>query len=405
MKKHLRILSMVLCCMLACAMFAGCVAAGPGGQEEPEAKQTVYLPATYKYVGERKNTMDGKKETYTIEKQFTYDDAGRCVSCVITEDSQELGHRVFTLTFAYDEQGNLICEYQQGKTERGVHVTEGDSQYTLRYTYDEQGCVEHCEIERTYHYIIDGETSGSGTSTKSYGIAYDTQGNLIALTVGTEGQLWYYYSYDEQGQMIAQTECTLLPEGDPNADLYKYRYVQTVYERDAQGKITSTYGKLAYSTENVGQSGLDRLEFEFSGNCYVFHYDENGNLTDYNLPGVTESEQQKYDENGQWIPEDKYETIKYRGEMIDRVLAKYTLDEQGNVIKFENYQYTEELTYTALELTQTQAKRTEHFFHDPTFTSQACELPNYVFRNFYPSWWRSPTYYSYFVNLFKNLPW
>lgn len=401
MRKKLKFGIILALCVV---LMTGCTAAGPSAGEKPETKQTVYLPATYKCVGERKK-RDGKMEAYTIEKQFTYDDAGRCVSCMITEDSEERGHRVCTLTFAYDEQGNLICERRQGKTERGGHVTESDDQHTLRYTYDKQGRVEHCEIERVYHSAIDGETSGSGTSTQSYGIAYDTRGNLVSLTVGTEGEHWYYYSYDEQGWMIAETGCTLLQEGAPNADQYKYRYAKTVHERDAQGKITSTHGELAYSVENVGQSGLDRLEFEFSGKGYLFYYDEGGNLTGYNLPGITESEQHKYDENGQWIPEEKHETINRRGELIDLLLAKYTQDENGNIVKFENYQYTEELTYTTMELTQTQRARTERFFHDPTYVGSECVLPSYVFRSFYPSWWQAPTDYSYFVNFFKNLPW
>lgn len=399
-----------ICMVLICAMFAGCVAAEPGVEENPstptvagssveevpEVKQTVYLPATYKLVGEWE-TNNGETVQRTIEKQFTYDDAGRCVQCVVTEESEEVGHWVQTITFAYDERGNLISERNQSKSERNGRVFESDTLYTIRYTYDQKGRAERCEIEK----VFSNSNGTNQTSVETYALAYDEQGNLVTLTVGTEGACWYYYSYDEQGRMIAETSCVLLQEGAPNADKYKYRYTQRVYSRNEQGKVTSDYYQRAYSVENVGAAGLDQLEFQFDGNgYYTFHYDANGNLS-----GVNEPDQYKYDENGQWIPEEKHETIKYRGEEIDRLLAKYTQDEQGNIIRFENYQYTEELTYTALELTETQMVRTERFFNHRSYLGDVCMVPNYVFQNFYPDWLPGVTYYNYFMNIFKNLPW
>lgn len=385
-----------ICMVLIFAMFTGCVNDGASDEEAPEVKRTVYLPATYRFEGEREIDK-WSKEQVAVEKQFTYDDAGRCVRCVITEDSETRGHWVQTITFVYDTFGNVISEREQSKSEKNGRVVESDTQYTIRYTYDENGRAERCEIER-----VSSNSNGTNeTSAETYAFAYDKRGNLVTLTVGTEDACWYYYSYDEQGRMIAETSCVLLQEGAPNADKYKYRYTQRVYSRNEQGKVTSDYYQSAYSVENVGAAGLDQLEFQFDGNgYYTFHYDANGNLS-----GVNEPDQYKYDKNGRWIPEEKHETIKYRGETIERLLAKYTQDEQGNIIKFENYQYTEEITYTALELTKTQAARAERFFNHRSWLGEVCMMPDYVFQNFYPDWLPGITYYNYFMNFFKNLPW
>ncbi len=410
MRKWKLQITAAICMLLICAMFAGCVAAGPGVEENPstptvvgssaetvpEVKQTVYLPATYRFEGERA-VDQWTTEQVTVEKQFAYDDAGRCIQCVVTEDSETRGHWVQTITFAYDALGNVISERKQSKSEKNGRVFESDTQYTIRYTYDENGRAERCEVEM----LFSNSNSDNKMSVETYAFAYDERGNLVTLTVGTEGACWYYYSYDEQGKMIAETSCVPLQEDAPNADKYKYRYTQRVYSRNEQGKVTSDYYQFAYSAENVGAAGLDQLEFQFnSKGYYTFHYDANGNLS-----GVNEPDQYKYDENGQWIPEEKHETIKYRGEEIDRLLAKYTQDEQGNIIKFENYQYTEEITYTALELTQTQAARAERFFNHRSCLGEVCMVPDYVFQNFYPDWLPGVTYYNYFMNVFKNLPW
>lgn len=396
MKKWKVPVTVAICVVLFCAIFTGCVTDGSSDEEAPEVKRTVYLPATYRFEGEREIDK-WSKEQVTVEKQFTYDDAGRCVRCVITEDSETRGHWVQTITFVYDTLGNVISQRKQSKSEKNGRVVESDTQYTIRYTYDENGRAECCEVER----VFSSSNGTNETSGETYAFAYDKRGNLVTLTVGTEDAYWYYYSYDEQGRMIAQTDCTLLPEDAPQAEQYKYRYVQIVYERDAQGKVISTYDQYAYSTENVGAEGLDQLEYKKNVVVYTFYYDAKGNLT-----GVKEPDQYKYDENSQWIPEEKHETIKYRGETIDRLLAKYTQDEQGNIIKFENYQYTEEITYTALELTKTQAARAERFFTHPADMAEICKVPVYVFRHFYPDWHPGgAAYLNIFVNFFKNLPW
>jgi hypothetical protein len=165
--------------------------------------------------------------------------------------------------------------------------------------------------------------------------------------------------------------------------------------------VTGEEQLYAYSVERVGADGLDQLEFRSNGKgYYTFYYDEDGNLT-----GVNKKDQYQYDENGQWIPEDQFTTINYRGEMVEQVLAKYTQDEHGNIIKFENHQYTEEITYTTRELTKSQAARTERFFNHRTLLGEYCMMPDYVFRNFYPDWQEGVTYMHYFMDLFKNLPW
>ena len=395
-----------ICMVIVCAIVAGCAATGPNAEKKPETKQTSYLPATYKYVGEVE-TYRGHIEATTIEKQFTYDDAGRCIQCTVNEVLEQREHLSSTYRyshstyeFSYDENGNLIRRSKDTTVKQGLRETHLLTTYTFQYTYNSNGQAERCVMERTSSFD-DGETQSNETATDTYGFAYDKKGNLVALTVGTEDTCWYYYSYDKQGRMTAQTYCALLPETDPQSEQYKYRYTQIAYERDAQGKVTSTYDQHAHSTENVGAEGVDQLEYTFNVNAYTFYCDANGNLT-----GVKEPNQYHYDENGQWIPEEKHETVKYRGEEIDRLLARYTQDEQGNIIKFENYQYTEELTYTALELTPTQMAQAQRFFVHRNPATDVCELPAYVFGYFYPDWHPGgASYLNYFVTLFKNLPW
>ena len=406
MRKWKARMTIAICLMLICAIFTGCTAAEPGVEAAPETKQTVYLPETYKFEGERA-TDAWSKEQVTIEKQFTYDDVGRCIQCVITEDSESRGHWVQTITFTYDERGNLTGTRQQSRSEKGGRAFESDTQYTIRYTYDQKGRVEKCEMEK----VFSNSHGTNETSVKAYAFAYDKSGNLVTLTVGTEGECWYYYSYNKQGLLIAETSCILMQEDDPAAEEYKYRYWQRVFSRNKQGKVTSDCCRSAFSVERVDAARLDKLKFQDeSAGYYTFYYDANGNLTYYDAkgywPDVNELKEYKYDENGQWIPEEKHESIKHNGEMIDRLLAKYTQDEQGNIIKFENYQYTEEITYTTMELTKTQMEWTKRFFNHRSYFGDYCMVPDYVFGDFYPDWLLNGiTYYHYFMGLFKSFPW
>lgn len=406
MKKLKARITIAICMMLICAIFTGCTAAEPSVEEAPETKQTFYLPETYRFEGEQ--TVDTWFTEYVvIEKQFTYDDAGRCTQCVVTEDSESHGHWVQNFTFTYNERGNLITARDQSRSEKRGHVFESDTQYTIRYTYDQKGRVVECEMEK----VFSNSHGTNETSVKAYAFAYDKSGNLVTLTVGTEGECWYYYSYNKQGLLIAETYCTLLSEDDPAAEEYKYRYSQRVFSRNKQGKVTSDYYQTAYSVEKVDAAGLDKLKFQYEGaGYYTFYYDADGNLTSYDantfLADVNEANQYKYDENGQWIPEEKHESIKHNGEIIDRLLAKYTQDEQGNIIKFENYQYSEEITYTPMELTKTQMERTQQFLNHGSYMGNDFMVPGYVFGYFYPDWVSyGVTYFSYFMDLFKNLPW
>ena len=385
MRKRKARITIAICVMLICAIFAGCVADGPSNKEEQENKQTVYLPAAYKFTIKEK--VEGVE--LSIERQFTYDEAGRCIRCESVEEWREGYPSTEICTFSYDDKGNLIEEiYHSASTNTDGEVIEYTQRYTYDYTYDEKGRVERSVTTEEYN----GETS----VLVAYVFTYDAQGNVIIIAEEqTEVEARNYFVYDDQGRMISATRCVTLPEDYQPATENNYLYWQRVFTWGENGKIASEYEQHAYSLEEVGLSGLNQLEFKQTTSVFPFYYDDRGNFTGWN-----KEDQYKYDENGHLILEDRYETIKYRGEMIERLVAKYTQDEYGNVTGFENEKYSEEATYVALELTASEAKTAKQFFVGSCRFSSVCDVGENLLLPVWPKW-------EYFerLRLIPNAPW
>lgn len=384
MKKCWNILVVVLCCVLICGIFAGCAEDAVG--TEPETKQTVYLPASYKFTCKEK--VDGKP--LSIERKFTYDEAGRCIRCESVEEWREGYPSTRTFTFNYDDKGNLIEEiWHTVGTNKDGQVTEGTPlRYTYDYIYDDKGRVERSVTTEEYN----GEIS----ILCAFAFTYDAQCNVVTVEELVNGTARYYYHYDQQGRMVSDTRCTTLPEDYQPATENNYLYYQRVLIWGENGKIASLYEQRAYSVEEVGPSGLDQLEFKQTTSEFPFYYDDRGNYTGWN-----EEDQYKYDENGHLILEDRYEQYRYRGEWRERLVAKYTRDAYGNITGFENEKYSEEATYVVLELTASEAKAAKQCFKGGCRLSGACDIGD----NLLQPVWPQRSYAYELLRLIPNWPW
>jgi hypothetical protein len=138
-------------------------------------------------------------------------------------------------------------------------------------------------------------------------------------------------------------------QGDQDGWEYAYDLIEYTYTED--GKILSYHDKNGYSMEKLAVSQMEQVEKWVETPAVEFHYDDRGNLT-----GTGNSEQYQYDQNNHLIlPEEKY-LVSIRGEMVEKIAKKYTLDDNGNIIRFESTEYIEEVTYVAIELTASQIR-------------------------------------------------
>ena len=326
--------------VLVCAIVTGCVAAGPGGEaNEPERKKTVYLPASYKLVSEEE----------TRETHYTYDDYGRLIAATMVSDSEDAGHVEDEYSFSYNEHGHLTREYRHYKRSYRGRDTEGGWEATYLYSYDDQGRVLFYAQNPYVHY--DGSQSGS---LQEYNFEYDDEDRTVTVTgrtVSSDGDVsddWYLcYLYDKKGRMEQEIRCSVLPENFENDWQYKFDKIE--YSWDVNGRFTGSDSYLGYAMEKLAPSEVNQVETWKDAYKLTFYRDDQGNFTGFPSDG-----QFKYDKFGNLILEDRIEMVSVRGEKVERVYAKYTRDEKGNITKFENYLKTEEVTYVTRELTESQ---------------------------------------------------
>jgi RHS repeat-associated protein len=240
--------------------------------------------ATYDYTDSEKRYLETLDYGNNDKVQYTYDNLGRVVQEVYTEEN---GTVFRTVTYTYTANGALATTndsktsqttkyyYDNIGRSTGWMKTGGNIDHTLRYTYDTDGTLKSStELVDNILWTTD--------------YAYD---NYNRLTCIAQGQATKYYNYDNFNRI---TSTTTIHQGTPlhsrsitydtNSDritslglgiagTYQYTY-------DANGNIIaiSKGGKTtSYVYDSANQ--LIRENNEEAGKTWVWTYDEAGNIT------------------------------------------------------------------------------------------------------------------------------
>ena len=254
-----------------CLLLCGCGREAPAettlGGSETQANPTETLSG-----GEGEGILDPTTEIrYLIVKKIVTNDAG-----------QEL----WGTEYSYDDTG--FCTHEReysnigaaahsrtntpdalGRIGASVFTEQDGSQYTVRYTYDEQNrCIREdvvyeggAEEYTEYTYNDQGKyltlrqfIEGELTMDYSFSYTYDGQGRQVSMDEYLSGDLLYHvaFQYDDEGREVATT--TSLVNGE----------VQSRTESHWDGLTETRYF----------YSGQDKEPFMVS----VFTYDDNGNV-------------------------------------------------------------------------------------------------------------------------------
>ena len=241
----------------------------------------------------------------------------------------------------------------------------GDT-YSVRYTYDEDGClltyesrytidgVESCErTVNTYnsqHQLVKSVDESDGTVSATTTYTYDAKGQLVSeKTNDSDGEYGAKYTYDSKGNCVKTTWL--------NNDTVTWI---NIYAYDSKGNMTK-------SVETDGEGVVVLTE--------TYAYDSNGNLTKYTSAdkSATDTETNTYDKNGYLIKN----VLEYGGNSGPREVhtTVYTNDADGNHLEVnysEKYAdgsgYTVVYTYTYDKgnkmLTETSNYYTTYYTYD-----------------------------------------
>lgn len=370
MKKKLRLVAFVL---LICVAVTGCTVMDPHGkqetQKEPESpKQTVYLPASYKLTSEEE----------TIDRQYRYNELGQCIQCTEIWDSEGWGHLETLHTYTYDDHGNLIRETcHQVRTKNGT-TKESNSEYLYFYVYDEKGRITEYSYDDGNH---------------TFYFDYDDEKNQLVVT--SRNEEWkHYYQYDQEGRITQELYCIPLPEG--YMEDWNYNSTLRTFVYNDSGKIETYAEKFCYTIDPCDLSQIDQVQDWKNNYETTYYYDDRGNLT-----GVGRPDQYEYDENNLLILKDVIEMVPIRGEIVERIYAKYTRDEYGNILRFEEYRFSEDATWVAMELTESQAEAAERRLFMNVYGYDIFDVLKNVWVQPYPSPWS----YDVFAHLISGAPW
>lgn len=308
-----------LCMVLICAIVAGCVAAGPVGDQTSSAAPTEQdeMMTIYVVTGQ-KNYKNGEIESTAT---FAYDDRGRptMVEFVRADGTGRKSE------LAYDEQGNLI----------------GD---TRTYLYADSSKNHPQQINWNLTYTDDLLTRAErNPDGYTFTFSYNKQRQLVLVEYpqpekGVGGDFWQSYDYDADGKLTRETRC--------HHQSGEYIYSRYCYFYDEQGRMAEQHYCYAVSDTCLDPEALDQLEFKISPfEQFFFRYDEEGGLA--------------YVGDGQ---EDTYPGI-YSDE-------KYTFDENGNLVRVDQgkgWGQSEsswiEYTYEAIELSKSDAIMHKRLIH------------------------------------------
>lgn len=199
-----------------------------------------------------------------------------------------------------------------------AQVTYGEGSDSVRYTYDEDGCLLTYESR----YTVDGVKSSERTVN-----TYNSQHQLVKMVEENDGSVssTTIFTYNAKGQLVSEK----LNDSDSE--------YETQYTYDARGnciKETQLYdGKLAWCTTSTYDAKGNLIkavgtDSDGVAQTETYAYNSDGNLTKYTWKGVgfLNTETYTYDKNGY--------LIKIVEESSDGVhTTVYTNDADGNCIK------------------------------------------------------------------------
>ena len=359
--------------------------------EYTDAKAIKYL-SEYDILGDRVKYSVWKNDQWQMLRENEYDSKGNK-----TKEINSNGH--FT-GFEYDSSYRIIKKSYFHKDNDKVPKESITLSYTvgadsntplLVTTTDEDG------YQKKYHYDIENrliKLSVTPDKTKYYDTkyTYDYLGNKISSTDSRNNTT--SYTYDELGRLINKTDAlgneTLYTYNSLNKILTVEEPVEKVIHNSYDGlgrvkqkktfeKSENDYVYESYTYDNVGNtltlkrgsiiSGKNRLTAEVTykydsmnrvtdkynkvDDSKIRHtsysYDANGNNTE-EIQYVTKEKdsyiQKKYDYDykGRPIQEEiVYKAKNEKGEIVEKgyKLKKLTLDDEGNIIKKEEYNGTD----------------------------------------------------------------
>ena len=318
-------------------------------------------------------TQNGTKST--VKNTYTY-----------TKDRLTgISHNGFSYGFAYDAFGNLTGESAAGKQIIGYEYeaangnllkttyANGDS---VRFTYDGQDRV-----------LLSYYKPASGSEQKLNEYVYDRSGNLAKVTNHMTGKS-YEFDYDFLDRLMRARD---------NADnYYEYTYdvnnnmtrmyhgagvygIATTYSYDKDGRETTAsasknyyrtteydpLGRIAnqlwhtpaaisgaiyeYSSSGTRENGLPS-SLQVGGSNYGYAYDQNGNITEYQVSdtnasgGTTKTVAYQYDELNRLIRENN--------QILNKTVT-YAYDIGGNLVSEKEYAYASGTLPASASVTKT----------------------------------------------------
>ena len=296
-----------------------------------------------------------------------------------------ISHNGFSYGFAYDAFGNLTGESAAGKQIIGYEYeaangnllkttyANGDS---VRFTYDGQDRV-----------LLSYYKPASGSEQKLNEYVYDRSGNLAKVTNHMTGKS-YEFDYDFLDRLMRARD---------NADnYYEYTYdvnnnmtrmyhgagvygIATTYSYDKDGRETTAsasknyyrtteydpLGRIAnqlwhtpaaisgaiyeYSSSGTRENGLPS-SLQVGGSNYGYAYDQNGNITEYQVSdtnasgGTTKTVAYQYDELNRLIRENN--------QILNKTVT-YAYDIGGNLVSEKEYAYASGTLPASASVTKT----------------------------------------------------
>ena len=318
-------------------------------------------------------TQNGTKST--VKNTYTY-----------TKDRLTgISHNGFSYGFAYDAFGNLTGESAAGKQIIGyeyeaangnlLKTTYANGDY-VRFTYDGQDRV-----------LLSYYKPASGSEQKLNEYVYDRSGNLAKVTSHMTGKS-YEFDYDFLDRLMRARD---------NADnYYEYTYdvnnnmtrmyhgagvygIATTYSYDKDGRETTAsasknyyrtteydpLGRIAnqlwhtpaaisgaiyeYSGSGTRENGLPS-SMQVGGSNYGYTYDQNGNITQYQVSdtnasgGTTKTVTYQYDELNRLIRENN--------QILNKTVT-YAYDIGGNLVSEKEYAYASGTLPASASVTKT----------------------------------------------------
>ena len=262
--------------------------------------------------------------------------------------------------------------------EECIYFSDGELCSKKSYTYDEKGRITEYSYDDGNH---------------TFYFDYDDEKNQLIVT--SRNEEWkHYYQYDQEGRITQGLYCIPLPEG--YMEDWNYNSTLRTFVYNDSGKIETYEEKYCYTIDPCDLSQIDQVQDwknNYETTCY---YDDRGNLT-----GAGKPDQYEYDENNLLILKDVIEMVPIRGEIVERIYAKYTRDEHGNILRFEEYRFSEDATWVAMELTESQAEAAERRLFMNGYGYDIFDVLKNVWVQPYPSPWS----YDVFAHLISGAPW